>query len=106
MRAVTKEEVKENVKKFLGSEWDGSIPFILTELFLKFAEDGSLKTHDLDCCIPNSILETYVGMTNDMPFSLVVYKDVAFINILKEKTDKPSPYSVSIEKIALTRANL
>ncbi|MEW6617066.1 MAG: hypothetical protein AB1333_01450 [Patescibacteria group bacterium] len=102
---ISKEQIRENIKKFLGVESTGSIPCILSEVFLKFADDGSLMTRNMDNEVPNSIVETYTGTVDNMPFSLVVYKDMAFINVLKEKTDKSSPYSVSLAKITLTRAS-
>jgi len=102
---ISKEQVRENIQKFLGEKPAGSIPCILSEVFLKFADEGSLMTRNMDNEVPNSIVETYIGTVDDMPFSLVVYRDMAFINILKEKTDKPFPYSVSLARITLTRAS-
>ncbi len=102
---VTKEHVRKNIQKFLGEKYAGSVPYILSEVFLRFADDRSIIARAMDSEVPNSTVETYVGTVDDITVSLVVYTDMAFINILKDRgIDNPFPYRTSLAKITLTRA--
>ena len=104
---VTKEHVRKNIQKFLGEKYAGSVPYILSEVFLKFADNGSIISLAMDSEVPNSTVETYVGTVDDITVSLVVYTDMAFINVLKDRgVNNQFSYHTSLAKITLTRATL
>jgi|GEM_PF-2272314 len=103
---VTKERVLQDVKIFLGEKWNNSIPYILAQVFTKFADDASVLKDSSDG-VSDSVARTYSATANGLTLSLWICSDMAFIHILKIRTDNSlGPNSVSLAKIALTRASL